>query len=235
VNREKEDPTVGKTYEVLIVDDETQILKLLKRTLESAKKMDYNITIATNGEYGLKQIKKSVFDIVLSDYKMPRMDGIEFLKKVREESPETLRFMITGQGDLEVAKEAINKADIDQYIEKPWDTDELLLTIQKMLKEKDEGERARKISEGMPEPSKLERVEKAIKDVEAFQKKITEKPTENFEKEKMMFEFESNDEFNEFSFQVKNRRNINIIDVQIFENKYVITVGVFPESYEKVK
>lgn len=223
-----------RAYEVLIVDDETEVLNLLKNTLQSDKKMDYKITIATNGEYGLKQARKIDYDIILSDYKMPRMDGIEFLKKVKEESPETIRVMITGEGDLEVAKEAINRADIDQYIEKPWDTDELLLTIRKMVKEKDESENAKKSQEGRPEEPGLEKVERAVEDVEAFQKKITEKPSEDFDKDKMMFEFDTDEEFNEFSFQIKGRKNIEIEDVKIFEDKYVITVAFYPKSYEKI-
>ncbi|MFW5953465.1 MAG: response regulator [Candidatus Natronoplasma sp.] len=237
MKREDEKSEGKKVYNVLIVDDDTEVLKLLKRTLEVAKNMEYDVTIATNGKYGLKHVRETDYDIILSDYQMPQMDGIEFLKKVKEKSPRTLRFMITGEGDLNVAKEAINKADIDQYIEKPWDTGELLLTIRKELKERDEQkvvteEEGEEVEETVPD---VDSVEEAIKTVEAFQKKITEKPKESFEKEKMMFEFNTNEEFNEFSFQIKSKENINIEDVQIFENKYVITVGVYPRSYQKIK
>lgn len=237
MKREDEKSEGKKVYNVLIVDDDTEVLKLLKRTLEVAKNMEYDVTLATNGKYGLKHVRETDYDIILSDYQMPQMDGIEFLKKVKEKSPRTLRFMITGEGDLNVAKEAINKADIDQYIEKPWDTGELLLTIRKELKERDEQkvvteEEGEEVEETVPD---VDSVEEAIKTVEAFQKKITEKPKESFEKEKMMFEFNTNEEFNEFSFQIKSKENINIEDVQIFENKYVITVGVYPRSYQKIK
>ncbi len=230
MNRKEENSKEEKVYEVLIVDDETEVLKLLQETLKSAKTLDCNITIASNGEYGLKHVKEMDYDLVMSDYKMPKMNGVEFLKEVKEESPDTIRFMITGQGDLDVAKEAINQADIHQYIEKPWDTDELILTIRKELGMKKEGMEK---DEGVV--SSVDNVREAVETVQAFQKKITEKPSETFEKEKMMFEFESSDEFNEFSFQVKSNENITVEDVNIFENKYVITVGIYPESYEKVK
>ncbi len=229
VNRKKESED-EEAYEVLIVDDETEVLKLLQETLKAAKTLDCNITIASNGEYGLKHVKERDYDIVLSDYKMPQMNGVEFLKKVKEESPDALRFMITGQGDLNVAKDAINQADIHQYIEKPWDTDELILTIRKELGEKEED-----MEEEEGVVSSVDDVKEAVETVQAFQKKITQKSTETFEKEKMMFEFESSKEFNEFSFQVKSNENITVEDVNIFENKYVITVGIYPESYSKVK
>ncbi len=220
----------GKVYEILVVDDETEVLKLLQETLKTVKTIDCNVTLASNGEYGLKHVKEGDFDIVLSDYQMPQMNGIEFLKEVKKESPDAVRFMITGQGDLKVAKEAINEADIDQYIEKPWDTDELILTIRKALGEKEED-----IEKEGEVVSSNEDVKEAVETVEAFQTNLTEKPSETFEKETMMFEFESSDEFNEFSFQIKNKKNLTIEDVNIFENKYVVTVGVYPESYSKVK
>ncbi|MBS3817831.1 MAG: response regulator [Candidatus Thermoplasmatota archaeon] len=226
----KEGSGEDKVYEILVVDDETEVLKLLQETLRTVKTIDCNVTLASNGEYGLKHVKEGDFDIVLSDYQMPQMNGIEFLKEVKKESPDTVRFMITGQGDLKVAKEAINEADIEQYIEKPWDTDELILTIRKALGEKEED------IEGEEEVvSSNEDVKEAVETVEAFQKNLMEKPSETFEKETMMFEFESSDEFNEFSFQIKNKKNLSIEDVNIFENKYVVTVGVYPPSYGKVK
>ncbi|MEF8874280.1 MAG: response regulator [Candidatus Thermoplasmatota archaeon] len=230
MNKKEEESDEDKPYEILIVDDETEILRLLQETLRTAKTIECNVTIATNGEYGLKHVKEIDYDLVMSDYQMPKMDGIEFLKEVKKESPETIRFMITGQGDLNVAKEAINQADIDQYIEKPWDTDELILTIRKELAEK--GEEMEEEEEAV---SSVGNVKEAIETVEAFQKKITEKSSETFEKEKMMFEFGSNKEFNEFSFQVKSKNNLAIEDVDIFETKYVVTVGIYPESYNKIK
>ncbi len=219
-----------KQYEVLIVDDETEILELLRETLEVAQTIDCNVTIATNGKYGLKHVIERHYDIVLSDYQMPGMNGVEFLKRVKEESPETLRFMITGQGNLDVAKEGINQAAIHQYIEKPWDTDELILSLGKALGEK--GEDIEKEEAIVPS---VDSVKEAVDAVRAFQKKITKRPRKVLEKEKMMFEFESSNDFNEFSFQVKGNENISVQDVNIFENKYVVTVGIYPESYGRVK
>ncbi|MFP4001120.1 MAG: response regulator [Thermoplasmata archaeon] len=225
----KNDTDEKGAYEILIVDDEPQILNLLKETLTLVKDLDCEITLATSAEYGIKHIRERDYDMVMSDYQMPEMDGIEFLRKVKEESPGSVRFMITGQGDLKVAKRAINEADIDQYIEKPWDNEKLISTIREELVGKGD------ISKEEKSPvSSVDNVNDALDIVEAFQKKLTEEPTESFNKEKMMFEFDSNEQFNEFSFRIKNKRNIAIEDVNIFENKYVVTVGVHPKSYGKI-
>ncbi len=216
-------------YNILIVDDETQILKLLKDSLKASKNFECDVTLATDGEYGIKHITEQNYDMVLSDYDMPNMNGVEFLKKVKEESPNTVRIMITGQADLDVAKEAINEADISHFIEKPWDTKELLSTIREELKDKKEDENdERWISD-------VEGVEEAIQAVESLQNKLTKNPEVTLKKERMMVEFNSNKEFNRFSFQIKSLNNVEIEDVNIFQDKYVLTVGILPKSFQTIK
>jgi len=216
-------------YDILIVDDETQILRLLKDSLKASKNFEFDVTLATDGEYGIKHITEQNYDMVLSDYDMPNMNGVEFLKKVKEESPNTVRIMITGQADLDVAKEAINEADISHFIEKPWDTQELLSKIREELRGKKEEETdERWISD-------VEGVAEAIETVEDIQKRLTKDPEMALKKEMMMVEFNSNEEFNNFSFQIKNLNNIEIEDVNIFQNKYVLTVGILPKTLQTIK
>ncbi len=218
-----------KVYDVLIVDDETQILKLLKESLKASRALKCDVTLATDGKYGLKHINEKDYDLVLSDYSMPEVNGLEFLKQVKEDSPETVRIMITGQGDLDIAKEAINEADVHHFIEKPWDTQELISTVRKELKGKEESRD--EDAEWVPD---VDSVGEAIDAVESLQREVTRNPEKTIEKEMMMLEFDSNEEFNEFSFKVKNKRNIEVEDVNIFQDKYVLAIGVLPESCERI-
>ncbi|MFP4001437.1 MAG: response regulator [Thermoplasmata archaeon] len=215
----------SNTYDILVVDDETQILKLLNDTLETSSAFECDVNLASDGEYGLKHIKEKDYDIVLSDYEMPEMNGIEFLKKVKEESPETIRMMITGKANIEVAKEAINEVEVSHFIEKPWDSQELISILQEELEEK--GESDSRISD-------VDDVEEAVEAVESVQKSMAKESGLTLEKDKKMIEFTSSEDFNKFSFEIKNKNNIEIDDITIFKNKYVITVGIMPRSFEKI-
>jgi DNA-binding NtrC family response regulator len=88
----------------------------------------------------LEHISSSDVDLVISDYLMPEMDGITFLSKVRELKPEIPRIILTGYADKENAIKAINEVGLYQYIEKPWDNEDLMIIIrnglekQKLLK-----------------------------------------------------------------------------------------------------
>jgi len=127
-----------RTYRILIVDDDKDCLNSLKTTLLREENMILEIFTANNGEEALRILKDKGFDLVLSDYKMPGIDGIELLAIVKEKYPNTQRILITAFSDLTVAKKAINKAEINNYIEKPWDTEELKKTIFLALKRKGE-------------------------------------------------------------------------------------------------
>ncbi len=81
----------------------------------------------------------------------------------------------------------------------------------------------------------MEGVEEAIEAIETLQNKLTENPGMALKKEMMMVEFNSNEEFNNFSFQIKNLNNIEIEDVNIFHNKYVLTVGILPRTLQTIK
>ena len=119
---------------VLIVDDEERILKALQRTLRNE---NYNIFTATGGEDGLKLLEMREFDLVMSDQHMPGMDGVTFLRKVRAEQPQTLTIMLTGAKEISVAMEAINDAGVYKFILKPWDDDDLKVTLRRALESLD--------------------------------------------------------------------------------------------------
>ena len=114
---------------ILIIDDEKAIRKTLGEILSYE---GYKIDEAGDGEEGLKKFKEKTFDVVLCDIKMPKLDGIEFLDKVREINADVPVIMISGHGTIETAVEAVKKGAYD-YISKPPDLNRLLITIRNAM------------------------------------------------------------------------------------------------------
>ncbi|MEE9554951.1 MAG: response regulator [candidate division Zixibacteria bacterium] len=116
---------------IVLVDDEEMVLISLKSflTLET----DYNVETFISAAEALDFIKTNDIDLVISDYLMPEMDGITFLAKVRELKPEIPRIILTGYADKENAIKAINDVGLFQYIEKPWDNNDLLIILRNGL------------------------------------------------------------------------------------------------------
>lgn len=112
---------------VVIVDDEEMVLTSLASFL--SLETEYSVKTFTSAKDALKYIKNNNVDCVVSDYLMPEMDGISFLGKVRDICPEVPRIILTGYADKENAIKAINEVGLFQYIEKPWDNDDLLIIL----------------------------------------------------------------------------------------------------------
>lgn len=119
---------------IVVVDDEEMVLTSLGSflTLET----DYNVKTFTSAKKAIKYIENSEIDLVISDYLMPEMDGISFLAKVRNIKPNVPRIILTGYADKENAIKAINEVGLFQYIEKPWENDDLLIIIRNGLEKK---------------------------------------------------------------------------------------------------
>lgn len=116
-------------YKILIVDDEPDNLALLYRTLRGK----YDIAKSTSPLMALEMLKQENFHCILSDHKMPEMDGVEFLKRCYEISPDTMRLLVTAYTDAGILIDAINYAKIYRYIKKPYNPDELLLIVENAL------------------------------------------------------------------------------------------------------
>lgn len=116
-------------YKVLIVDDEEDNLALLYRTLRGK----YEVHRTTSPLQALEILKERHIDLVLSDHKMPEMDGVELLKRVYDNYPNTMRVLVTAYTDAAILIDAINYAKIYRYIKKPYSPDELLLTVSNSL------------------------------------------------------------------------------------------------------
>ena len=125
-------------FTILCVDDEISVLKSLKRLLRSP---NYRILTANNGQEGLNIMNRETIDIVISDMRMPKMDGAELLSQIANTYPQTVRLLLTGYSDINSTIEAVNKGKITQYIQKPWNNDELLITLrqcaEKLILEKE--------------------------------------------------------------------------------------------------
>lgn len=117
---------------VLIIDDERAIRRALREILEYEK---YKIDEAEDGLNALDLLQKGSYDLIFSDIKMPKMDGLELLAKIQELHPETPIIMISGHGNIETAVEAIKKGAFD-FIEKPIDLNRLLVTARNALDKK---------------------------------------------------------------------------------------------------
>ena len=125
------DTTNSRVPLLVIVDDEEMILGSLRSFL--ALETDYEVLTFSSPLKALESIRESQIDLVISDYLMPEMTGIEFLLEVKKLQPYATRILLTGYGDKENAIRAINEVNLYQYIEKPWSNDDLKLIIQNGL------------------------------------------------------------------------------------------------------
>ncbi len=132
------DPAAAKSPDtlppvVLCVDDEPNILASLRRLFRA---QGYQVRIAEGGAAGLQILESETVDLVISDMRMPEMDGAQFLQQVRERWPGTMRLLLTGHADVASIIDAINRGEIHRYITKPWDDNDIALLVRHALERK---------------------------------------------------------------------------------------------------
>ncbi len=115
---------------LLCVDDEPNILSALRRLFRGR---GYQVLTAEGGAQGLAVLEQAAVDLVISDMRMPEMDGAQFLAQVRQRWPDTLRLLLTGYSDIQSIQDAINCGEIYRYITKPWDDSDMLLQVRHAL------------------------------------------------------------------------------------------------------
>jgi response regulator RpfG family c-di-GMP phosphodiesterase len=118
---------------LLCVDDEQNILSSLRRLFRHD---GYRVLTATSGDAGIKLLESEQVDLVISDMRMPEMDGARFLEMVRSRWPDTLRILLTGHADITSTIKAINQGQIFRYISKPWDDQDVCLIVRHALEHK---------------------------------------------------------------------------------------------------
>lgn len=116
---------------VLCVDDEAYILRSLERLL---RKETYRVVTADGGATGLAVLEKERVQLILSDQRMPRMTGVEFLQKAKEIRPEAIRVILSGYADVGVVVDSINKGEVYRFLTKPWNDEELKRIIMQCLR-----------------------------------------------------------------------------------------------------
>ncbi|HEC17547.1 MAG TPA: response regulator [Sedimenticola sp.] len=117
---------------LMIVDDEEHILKALRRSL--GRGTGWEVEVFQGGREALERAREEAFDLFISDYRMPGMNGVEFLVAAKELQPEAMRVILSGYSDLDGLLGAINEAEIYRFISKPWQDYELRSTVEQALK-----------------------------------------------------------------------------------------------------
>lgn len=125
-----DETALAEPARLLFVDDEPSILSALKRVFRG---QGYAIRTATSAAEGLSLLEQEPADLVLSDMRMPEMDGAEFLERVFSRWPDTKRVLLTGYADAGATVAAINRGKIWRYIAKPWNDEDLILAVQQAL------------------------------------------------------------------------------------------------------
>jgi putative two-component system response regulator len=145
-------------YTILFVDDEDYILRSLERLFGNA---GYKLLFATSGDTALDILVRQSIDIIVTDYRMPGMDGVELLKRAKVVSPSSLRIMLTGYSDIDVTIQAINEGEINKYITKPWVNADFLKLIEASISQIDRNPTNR--AEAQSDADDLERQIRDIK------------------------------------------------------------------------
>lgn len=112
---------------ILYVDDEQNNLVSFKATF----RMKYNIHTAISGDEAIKILKNNPIEIIITDQRMPNMTGVEFLQSILGDFPDPIRILLTGYADLNAVVDSINKGKIFHYLTKPWNEEELEMTIKR--------------------------------------------------------------------------------------------------------
>jgi response regulator RpfG family c-di-GMP phosphodiesterase len=148
--------TATNKPKLLLVDDEESILNSLRRLLRG---QPYEVLLATSGAQALEIMAQQPVDLVMSDARMPNMDGATLLAHIHQHYPDTIRIMLTGYADPSAIIKAINEGQIHRYISKPWHDEEMLLTLRQSLAyQHSERERLRLVQETWDQNEQLKRL-----------------------------------------------------------------------------
>jgi signal transduction histidine kinase/FixJ family two-component response regulator len=118
-----------RAFPILYVDDEPDNLRVFELTF----RRDFSVLTATSADEGMEILNANPVAVVLSDQRMPGVTGVEFLSRVRDLDPDTLRILVTAYGDAEILGDAINDGSIYRYIPKPWEPEDMRITLRRAI------------------------------------------------------------------------------------------------------
>ncbi|MDG1207056.1 MAG: response regulator [Pseudomonadales bacterium] len=130
---------------ILIVDDEINVLSALTRCF---KQVGIRADACTSGRQAVSYLMENKYDCIISDYKMPEMNGFEFFEIAAEITATTPRLLLSGHVDSELLETAINNCNIDSFLNKPWSNDELITLVRSSIKE---GKKKKRLSQKLKE------------------------------------------------------------------------------------
>jgi two-component system, probable response regulator PhcQ len=123
---------------ILLLDDEQHVLAAIRRTLRAGFGADLRVEDTVDPETALTRLRETAFDVVISDFRMPLMTGVEFLGLVRTIQPRAVRMVLSASSDSENLMRAVNDAEVFRYLLKPWDEKELLNHVRSALERADQ-------------------------------------------------------------------------------------------------
>lgn len=130
-------------YKILLVDDEQNVLNALRRELQG----EYAVEAFNDPRTALLRCGETGFDLVVADYKMPEMNGVEFLRQFGKLQPDAARIMLSGQADFNALIGTINETHIYRFLGKPWDQTELATTLAEALAHREQALKNRRLAE----------------------------------------------------------------------------------------
>ena len=121
-------------HRIIVVDDDKNMLNALRRVLMAENR---DVELFSDPDEALRRAQSATFDLVLSDFRMPGMDGVTLLTEIKRLQPETARMIISAYADFGTVVDAINQAGIERFISKPWHDAELKEAVRQTLERRD--------------------------------------------------------------------------------------------------
>jgi DNA-binding NtrC family response regulator len=170
--------TEDNIFTILVLDDEAPIVKAMTRVLNRMPNewLDGRLDIHgfTDSDEALASMRDYRYDLIVSDLRMPRIDGIEFLRQTLEIQPDAMRIVISGHADLPTVMKAINDTQVYRFIDKPWNDTELLMGVAQALRNSALQQENQRLADLVREQrSTISKHEAALRDLEAESPGIT--------------------------------------------------------------
>ena len=211
--------------DILLIDDNEAHRELIKASL-AHNFLEIDISEATDGLDAVEMLKEKSYDLIILDFMMPWVNGLEFLELTEDMRKETPMVMISGSGNHTLAPKAFSHG-VTNYLEKDLKlTENLIKTVGTIL---DNG--------GMMTAKKgacINTAESAVDILKEYQKELLAAKVSRYKEEVLIMEFNDSEEFNKFSKMVMDIKNVSIKDIHVVNDRYITMINVFPESYDKI-